>query len=75
MGRRKTDWADHISKFRTSSQTIPAYCASARINLGTFRHYLYKKNEPQKPSRKKQFQEFALDSELVIRREIWHEYI
>jgi len=62
----KVDWAHHVAEFQKSGLKITDYCQTAGVNLGTFRHYLYKLRA-SKP--KKKFSEFPVASELVISKD------
>jgi hypothetical protein len=67
MARAKTDWSHHVAAFRASSQTASIYCGAAGLNLGTFKHHLYKQTSKKK--RPRGFQEFTVATELVITRD------
>ena len=60
----KINWSEHVTRFRSSSQTLATYCSDAGIKLENFRYHLYK----SKP-KIKHFQKFEVATELVISRD------
>lgn len=64
MARQKTDWSSHITAYKSSGKTIPQFCEEAGINVGTFRHNLYK-SRARKQSQES-FREIFVNTELSL---------
>ena len=67
MARAKIDWQHHLTQFRASDQSAADYCTQASLNLGSFRHHIYKTTSKRRQV--KRFQEFAVTTELVIAKD------
>lgn len=64
MPRPKTDWSSHIVAYKSSGKTIPQYCQEAGINVGTFRHNLYKNRS--RNNLQESFREIFVNTELSL---------
>jgi hypothetical protein len=64
MKREKIDWASHVAAFEASGQKAPAYCEAAGLNVGTFRHHLYKHRSQQKSGT--EFHQILINTELSL---------
>lgn len=67
----KTNWAEHLAAFNTSSLSASEYCTNAGLKLENFRYHL-SKQRPRRTRRKraKQFHEFTVATDLVITRDM-----
>lgn len=68
MGRAKIDWSSHVEAYRSSGQSLDAYCKDVGVKLSTLRHHIYKTKASQTPKPGSNFHEISFIKELVITR-------
>ncbi len=64
MERRKIDGDTHFVRFESSAQKASDYCRAQSLNLGTFRHNLYKYRARQKQG--SAFSEIMVNTEISL---------
>lgn len=64
MERKQIDWDAHFERFEASDLKATEYCRAQGLNLGTFRHKLYKFRDRQKLD--SNFSEIMVNTEISL---------